>query len=369
MESARAKYTLALGRMRRGPPELALLSLHGSIEDALRGYALQRRLPAGYEPFPQLVGALVTDAQAPISAEEAEVIRRMHRLRARVAHGEQINLAAGTIEAYHRLAARALPRCGVLVVGPEESAETARLPRPDDAAAPPRRRGDDVPAIPPRRSAEDGRTTTRMARPPRERSAYPDDELARYTARQRPGRAPAGDRGRITRQADRWRRSQSWLLPLLIIVSIFLIGAAVSISLQQIRAARSFPTAAAATASASPPEITTMTPLASAETGAAINSVMASAPSATAATATPSPTTAAATGIAVGRSARVASQIPLNVRDRPGTDPTIPILLVLQPGTQAEVIDGPVEADGHLWWKVRAANSEGWCAGEFLEPQ
>jgi len=363
MESARAKYTLALGRMRRGPPELALLSLHGSLEDALRGHALRQRLAAAGDPFPQLVDALTSDARAPLEATEAEIIRRMHRLRARVAHGEQIAVAAGTIDAYRRLAARLLPRYGVLVVGPEDEGEGEAPRDPGVESAPPRRRMDDVEAIPPRHEPERGRTTARLARPPRERSAYPDDELARYSSR--PRRGLPGATGRADAAPDGWRRAQPWLLPLLIIVSLFLIGAAVSISLQQIRDVKALPTAPVATApgGATPP------PRASADAVEGVNSVAATRPAAApGATTTPSATPAAATGaLAVGQRARVSTQIPLNLRDRPGAAQDNAVLLVLEPNTLVEVVDGPRQADGFTWWKVRVANSEGWCAGEYLE--
>jgi hypothetical protein len=57
----------------------------------------------------------------------------------------------------------------------------------------------------------------------------------------------------------------------------------------------------------------------------------------------------------------------LNLRERAGVDQAIPILLALQPGTDVTVVEGPVQADGLAWWKVRVANIEGWCAGQYLE--
>ena len=41
MESARVKYSLALARLRRGPPELALLSLHGRPGHDIPGQVLR----------------------------------------------------------------------------------------------------------------------------------------------------------------------------------------------------------------------------------------------------------------------------------------------------------------------------------------
>ena len=64
--------------------------------------------------------------------------------------------------------------------------------------------------------------------------------------------------------------------------------------------------------------------------------------------------------------ARNKRSITLNLRERPGTDLAIPILLTLDPNTVIDVVGGPVQMDGLTWWKVRGANIEGWCAGQYL---
>lgn len=377
LESARTKYQLALGRLRRGSTELALLSLHGAIEDVLRGHGLRMQLPAAYEAFAQLLDALTTVRQQPLSAAEAEGVRRMHRLRARVAHGEQIVVTRETIDAYQRLAARLLPRYGVLVVGPEEEAAEAagRLPVPSSA----RRERDtvamlrDEPAAVVRRG-----DTARIEReaPRRERTVYPDNGSATYLGRARPSRATAdlplarewssgggrrGHRGegvyRAERQADMWARAQSWLLPALAIVSIFLVGLVISVSLQRMRAEPPVPTAVlpeVSRAGAPAPQITSAGP---ADAGA-------SPPVA----ATAAPTAPAPGALAPGVTAYVAEVSGgLNVRAQPGTAPANQIVFSLAPGTAVEVIGGPVEADGFVWWQVRGPTGEGWCAGQFLE--
>lgn len=360
MESARVKYTLALARLRRGPPELALLSLHGSIEDALRAYALRQHLAAANASFPQLLDTLAADPQALLNSTQADIIRRMHRLRARVAHGEQMTLAAETLDAYHRLVAQLLPHYGVLVVGPDDAAAAPTVSRGEAPTLPVRRRNDDVPAIPPRHNTDHGRTTTRLAAPPRERTAYPDDELAHYTAR--PRRAPSGYRS-AGDDADAVRPrglqfTQPWVLPLLILVSIFLIGAAITISLQQIRSVRSL---VLATATTFVPVMPTSAPQASADARVDVLN-----PSPSVESLTPTPTLAPGL-LVVGRNARVVTQIPLNIRTEPSLAANV--ALVLQPGTEVLVVDGPVVADGISWWQVRALNIEGWCAGEYLEAQ
>ncbi len=370
MESARVKYSLALARLRRGPPELALLSLHGSLEDALRSHALRHDLPAAIEPFPQLLNALAFDTYTPLNTADAEAIRRMHRLRARVARGEHLAITTTTTDAYHRLVARLLPRYGVMVVGPEDESETGTLPRPDTDPALSRRRIDDIEPIPPRHNPERGKTTTRLTPPPRERSTYPGDEFARYAmrpSRSADNRVPHGeDAGQLDTLADRWRRSQAWMLPLLIIVSILLIGAAISISLQQLRAVQSIPTPVLVTAI-----VMQNTPVAPSSSPSAVQVVSSTPPPQTVVVTEPVATLSIQPEpgtISVGQVAQVRADVgALNVRDRPGTNQTIPIIFVLQPGTRVDVVEGPVQADGLTWWKVRAVNQDGWCAGEFLE--
>ncbi|EFO79492.1 SH3 type 3 domain protein [Oscillochloris trichoides DG-6] len=366
LESARAKYSLALGRLRRGPPELALLSLHGSIEDALRGYALRHRLPAAAEPFPQLVEVLAADPQVRLDPTEANIIRRMHRLRSRVAHGEQITLAAETIDAYHRLIARLLPLFDVLVVGPEDAGATIPLARPAEAPTQPRRRYDDVPAIPPRHDADTGRTTTRLVRPPpRERTAYPDDDLAHYVARPRRTQADYDRLGQVG--GNSWQRSfqqQPWVLALLIMVSLALIVAAVTISFQQIRAVRSLPTPIPTSMA---PAFNTPTVASRSESVPTTDPALVPPPVSPVVISSPTPEAPVEPGTLVrGRNARVTTQIALNIRAQPGLSDT-QILLSIDPGTQVLLVEGPTMADGMSWWKVRVANVEGWCAGEYLQ--
>jgi hypothetical protein len=380
LESARTKYQLALARLRRGSTELALLSLHGAIEDVLRGHGLRLQLSEAYESFAQLLDGLTTVRQQPLSAAEAEGIRRMHRLRARVAHGEQIVVTRETIDAYQRLAARLLPRYGVMVVGPEDAlaGTEERLPSPSTVSI--RRDRETLAAL----SAEPAPLarrgdTARIEReaPRRERTVYPDSGSATYLGRARPSRATAdlplarewsaggrygGQEGvhKAERQAAFWSQAQSWLLPALAILSIFLIGAVISVSLQQLRAEPPVPTAALPEGSrvgATPfqPQITTAAPADGAISGAP------AAPSVVAAPAAPG-------AIAPGRTAYVTEASGgLNVRAQPGTAPDNQIVFSLAPGTAVEVIGGPANADGFVWWQVRGPTGEGWCAGQYLE--
>jgi hypothetical protein len=356
LEAARTKYTLAQARIRRGPPELALLSLHGSLEDALRAHALRRRLPAGYEPFPQLLEALTIDEIAPLSPQEAEGIQRMHRLRARVAHGEQISVAAETIDAYQRFVARLLPRYGVLVVGPEDlsgatPASGVRTPQPT-RPLPARERTaypDDQEAhanLAPPRGAE------RMRRRP------PDDEAR---LERRPGTTPTGRRylEETAERVELFSRVQGWLVPLLIIISIFLIGATISIGWQQLGAGRQPTPAPAPTIN---PAITTIEP---AIDFSATEAPLEPPPTPAEGVPTLVPTEPPADAVAIGRTVFVRADIEgLNVRAAPSNDAVI--LFVLAPDTQMEVIGGPSTAGGFTWWQVSSAGQQGWTAGEFL---
>jgi hypothetical protein len=377
MESARTKYQLALARLRRGPAELALLSLHGAVEDVLRAHGLRLGLPEAHEPFARLLDGLVAARQQPLSGAEAEGIRRMHRLRARVAHGEQIVVTAETIGAYQRLAARLLPRYGVLVVGPDGDDLPAEAPA-STATTVGRRPRDTMSALRSEPAAMVRRgDTARIEREPpqprRERTVYPEGGSARYLGRAMPSSATAdlplarewvqrgGDsRGRRGGAADLWARSQSWLLPALAILCIFIIGLVISVSLQQMRAVPPVPTAAlptSAQAEPPPPAPGFVAPTAQAGEGVP------------AAATAPPPTAGPAPGeLAPGRSAYVrADAVALNVRARPGTAGDNPVIFTLAPGTALEVVGGPVEQDGFTWWQVRGPVGEGWCAGQFLE--
>ncbi|MFV9503377.1 MAG: ligand-binding protein SH3 [Oscillochloridaceae bacterium umkhey_bin13] len=379
IESARAKYTLAQTRVRRGPPELALLSLHGSLEDVLRAYGLQRGLPEAVGSFPVLLEALTLVSERPLSPAEANGIQRMHQLRARVAHGEALSITSETITAYQRLVARLLPRYGVVVAPPEEPD-----PAPMTATTIPGRRGETQVALEranaepdPRRATTQTSLARRPAEPRRERTVYPDTSSVRYPGRPLPSGATrdlpiaqemlAGRRvgyaelDRAERLAAFWGRSQAWLLPGLIIISIFLIGIVISASLQQMRTIPVVPTAIVPSVLVAPP-------------GQVLGAdQVVPPPDGLVPLPTPEfmpepPTAPPPGGFVIGGQAYVRPEVgPVNVRVRPGTAADSAIVTVLQPNSMVEIIGGPVEADGFTWWQVRAASFEGWSAGQLLE--
>lgn len=354
MDSARAKYALAQSRSRRGPAELALLSLHGCLEDVLRAYALLRGLPEGGAPFLQLLDALLSDGQSPLSVAEAEGIRRMHRLRARVAHGEQIAVTAETIDAYQRLVAKLLPRYGIPVAAPEgpppdeqptaitRRTTTMRAERAERPEAPPagglaRRRGetdrstypllDRYPELDPRRRGQ--------APPPARRDLFASLALN-------------GPLGRV----------QRWLIPALIIISVFAIGLAFSTWVQQVSPRRDIPVtlpAGLATSAATP----------ASTAGAVTNAVVGAQPSPEPATSTPTELPAGV--IAPGRTVYVKPGTAggLAMRTEPST--AAQAITWIPPDTPIQVVSGPRTTEGRLWWEVSYDGQQGWSAADFLE--
>ena len=87
--------------------------------------------------------------------------------------------------------------------------------------------------------------------------------------------------------------------------------------------------------------------------------------SATAIVASPTPE-----GLHVGGHAQVAGTQSdgLRLRSDPGLQTTT--LLTIQDGTVLSILDGPREADGIRWWRLRsvADGAEGWAAQDYLVP-
>jgi hypothetical protein len=76
---------------------------------------------------------------------------------------------------------------------------------------------------------------------------------------------------------------------------------------------------------------------------------------------------AAAGGLAVGAAAWVRQEGGKGLRRHTGPGLSSHVVDALAPGTQLALLEGPSDADGHHWWKVRAADGrEGWVAGEEL---
>lgn len=286
--SSKARFALGQARLRRGQDELALLSFHGSLEDGLRAHLVLHSDPAAHGDWLQLLDAMRDDQWQPLSAIEIERIGRIENLRLRLSHGDRVTLTEESLQAYQQFVARLLARYGVLVVASEVG----------------------------------------VSSPQRERAAMPAPVAVPF-----------------------WQRYRTHLAPVLVVLAVFIIGAATTIMLQQARP----PQAAVILQTPAPTlplPITTFAPV--------------SEPSLV----PPEPTAVPANVLAAGRLAYVRSDIGgggLALRARPGTANDNPVQFYLSPDTQVEVVAGPVDADGYSWWQVRVANQEGWCAGEFLE--
>ncbi len=288
---SKEKYALGIARIRREHYTLALLSLHGSLEDGLRAHLQLHHHPAGSGDWDTILDTLakaVDQDEKPVTRltpVEAERLRRIDKLWRKARRGEHITILDEHIQVYQQLVAQLLLRYDIIVVAPE--------------------------------------TTTSATK----RIEY--RELARSTP-------------------TFWQRYRTHLAPTVTVILMFVIGAAVSIAVQQSRS--------------QPAPVPTTTVRSSITTPATLEAQP------TYATAR-RPTIAPTPHLSPGRDAYVRDGISegLALRAQPGTTDDIPILLYLEPNTAVRVIGGPVEADGYTWWQVRAANQTGWCAGEFLE--
>src|SRR5690606_10630931 len=56
----------------------------------------------------------------------------------------------------------------------------------------------------------------------------------------------------------------------------------------------------------------------------------------------------------------------INLRAKPGTSGDR--VTVLYTNETATVVDGPVEADGHVWYQLESSQGTGWGASRFLAP-
>lgn len=88
---------------------------------------------------------------------------------------------------------------------------------------------------------------------------------------------------------------------------------------------------------------------------------------------TPAPTVEAAQAgsgaVTIGASAVVTGTNGFGVNLRQESNTTSPILQILADSTPLSVVEGPVENESYVWWKVRLEDgTEGWVVQEFLAP-
>ena len=73
--------------------------------------------------------------------------------------------------------------------------------------------------------------------------------------------------------------------------------------------------------------------------------------------------------LTIGFYAAVANTDDLGVTLRGGPSRQNIVIVVVEEGAPVLVLDGPQESGDLLWWKLRLADgTEGWAAGNFLEP-
>lgn len=74
--------------------------------------------------------------------------------------------------------------------------------------------------------------------------------------------------------------------------------------------------------------------------------------------------------MAVGANAWVRRAGGMNLRRRSGPSLNSNVHDGIEPGTKLSLLEGPINADGHVWWCIRTEDGrEGWVAGEELVTQ
>jgi len=81
-------------------------------------------------------------------------------------------------------------------------------------------------------------------------------------------------------------------------------------------------------------------------------------------TSTPAPTPA---GIHIGGTARVSNTEGKVLRGRQQPNLKSPAQAAFKEGEQVRVLEGPVTADGYIWWRIEGAGGTGWSAQQSQE--
>jgi hypothetical protein len=69
----------------------------------------------------------------------------------------------------------------------------------------------------------------------------------------------------------------------------------------------------------------------------------------------------------VGGSAQVANTEGRALRGRAAPGLKAPVRVAFAEGEQVRILEGPVTADGYVWWRVEGRNGAGWAAQQSLE--
>lgn len=111
------------------------------------------------------------------------------------------------------------------------------------------------------------------------------------------------------------------------------------------------------------PTVTVAAPVQGAETPAATPEPAATSESSSGVVPTLPPAGVVGIGVSV---TVVDTAVGLNLRSQPVVDPNNIVALVPD-GTLLEVIDGPQDSEGYIWWQLRTADgAEGWAVADFL---
>lgn len=121
--------------------------------------------------------------------------------------------------------------------------------------------------------------------------------------------------------------------------------------------------ASAASPAASTPAVVTVV-IAPTENAAPASPPVASPANAASSTAIASVPATAKVGGALAVGSAVETTAGINERAAPGLAAAVQRVLPL--GTRLTITEGPVTADGHAWYRVKAAAGAGWVAGDFL---
>jgi hypothetical protein len=84
----------------------------------------------------------------------------------------------------------------------------------------------------------------------------------------------------------------------------------------------------------------------------------------------PAPVPAAPTEIGIGIYVKVSSTGGSDLSFRANAGTNYARLKIVAEGTVLKVLDGPVEADGYVWWKLQDVSDGvvGWAVADYLEP-
>lgn len=127
---SKSRFTLSQARARRGQLELALLSLRGSLSDALRSYLLLHQHPAAAGAWPDMIAAVQGDPLQTLDDASADQLVRIERICTRITAGDAVTLTATSMTSYQQLAAELLNRYGVTVIAPEHALPDLALSLP-----------------------------------------------------------------------------------------------------------------------------------------------------------------------------------------------------------------------------------------------